>query len=160
MGQPGLFEKFKDPVERLRDENARIILEAIEAWAGTKKVVQVEDLGSKLGFSATRVLCAKDVYESPHLRERGAMQEYDDSLYGEMIQNCYPPRLSETPGRLKWSSRPLGFDNEYVFTKLLGLTKPAIRGLQEEGVIFQWNPGIRTHCPPPDWDKVSGKKLS
>ena len=77
-----------------------------------------------------------------------------------MVQHCYPPRLSKTPSRLKWSSRPLGFDNEYVFTKLLGLTEPAIRRLQEEGVIFKWNPKIPSHCPPPDWDGVSGKKLS
>ena len=160
MGQPGLFEKFRDPVERLKDENARVVLEAVEAWTGTKTVALVEDLGCKLGFSATRVLSARDVYESPHFRERGTMQEYDDCLYGEMVQQCYPPRLSETPSKLKWSSRPLGFDNEYVFTKLLGLTRPAIRRLQEEGVIFKWNPSIRSHCPPPDWDGASGKKLS
>ncbi len=160
MGQPGLYEKFSDPVERLRDENARVILQAIEAWAASKTVEQVEALGNKLGFAATRVLSAKDVYESPHFRERGTIQEYDDALYGPMVQHCYPPRLSETPGRLKWSSRPLGFDNEYVFTKLLGLTEPSLRLLQEEGVIFRWNPKIPSHCPPSDWDGVSGKKLA
>ncbi len=160
MGQSSLYEKYRDPVERLKDENARVILEAIEAWAGSKTVEQVEELGCKLGFAATRVLSARDVYESPHFRERGTMQQYDDCLYGDMLQQCYPPRLSRTPSRLKWSSRPLGFDNEYVFTKLLGLTKTSIRLLQDEGVIFRWNPSVRSHCPPPDWDGVSGKKLS
>ena len=160
MGQSSLYEKYRDPVERLKDENARVILEAIEAWAGSKTVEQVEELGCKLGFAATRVLSARDVYESPHFRERGTMQQYDDCLYGDMLQQCYPPRLSRTPSRLKWSSRPLVFDNEYVFTKLLGLTKTSIRLLQDEGVIFRWNPSVRSHCPPPDWDGVSGKKLS
>ncbi len=160
MGKPSLFEKFSDPVERLKDENARVILEAIEAWAGSKTVEQVEELGSRLGFAATRVLSAQDVYESPHFRERGTIQQYDDCLYGDMVQHCYPPRLSDTPSRIKWSSRPLGFDNEYVFKKLLGLTRPAISKLEEEGVIFKWNPNIRSHCPPSDWDEVSGKKLS
>jgi crotonobetainyl-CoA:carnitine CoA-transferase CaiB-like acyl-CoA transferase len=160
MGQASLFEKFHDPAERLKDENARDILKAIEAWTAAKTVEQVEELGNKLGFAAARVLSASDVYHSEHFRERGTMQQYDDALYGDMVQHCYPPRLSETPSRLKWSSRPLGFDNEYVFTKILGMQRSAIRDLEEEGIIFKWNPSIPSHCPPSDWDEVSGKKLS
>lgn len=160
MEKPALFEKFKDLSERLKDENARDILRAIEAWAGAKTVEQVEDLGNKLGFAATRVLSAGDVYHSRHFRERGTVQQYDDDLYGDMVQQCYPPRLSKTPAKLKWSSRPLGFDNDYVFTRLLGMQKSSVKDLEEEGIIFKWNPGVPSHCPPSDWDEVSGKKLS
>ncbi len=159
MEKPALFEKFKDPTERLKDENARDILQAIEAWTGTKTVEQVEELGSRLGFAASRVLSASDVYHSEHFRERGTVQQYDDALYGDMVQPCYPPRLSETPPRLKWSCRPLGFDNDYVFTTVLGIPRPDIRQLEEEGVIFKWNPSVPSHCPPSDWDEISGKKL-
>ena len=76
-----------------------------------------------------------------------------------MAQQCYPPRLSETPGRLKWSSRPLGFDNGYVFTKILGLPPEEVKKLEAEKVIFRWNPQIPSHCPPGEWDGISGVKL-
>ena len=104
MGQAALFEQFRDPVQRLKDENAREILQAIEAWAADKTVDHVVELANKFGFAATHVLSASDVYHSRHFRERGAIQQHDDALYGDMVQPCYPPRLSETPARLKWSS--------------------------------------------------------
>lgn len=155
-----LYERYAEPLARLKDENARLILDKIAQWAGSKHVGTVEELGSRFGFAASRVLEAKDAYYSDHFRERGAVQEYDDPLYGSMIQQCYPPRLSETPARLKWSSRPLGFDNEYVFTKVLGLPNDQVKELEKEGILFKWNPGIPSHCPPADWNGKAGLKLA
>lgn len=65
------------------------------------------------------------------------VKEYEDSMYGHMVQHCYPPRLSETPSRLKWSCRPLGFDNAYVLTKTLDLSSEEVQELEQEGVVFK-----------------------
>ncbi len=159
MDRSDLYEKYADPSDRLQDENAREILEAIGQWTPGKTVAQVEDLGNRHGFAASRVLSAADVYHSEHYRQRGAIQEYEDPVYGTMAQECYPPRMSETPSRVKWSSRPVGFDNRYVFQKILGLSLEKIKQLEFEKVIFQWNPDVPSHCPPPDWDGKSGMKL-
>ena len=64
MGQAALFEQFRDPVQRLKDENAREILQAIEAWAADKTVDHVVELANKFGFAATHVLSASDVYQA------------------------------------------------------------------------------------------------
>lgn len=160
MGRKDLFEKYPDPLDRLSDETAREILDVIARWAKEKHVGEIIELGDRFGFAASRVLQAQDAYYSEHFRERGAIQEYDDPLYGHMVQQCYPPRLSETPSRLKWSSRPLGFDNRYVFTKILGLPYEKVVALEKEGVLFKWNPDIPSHCPPPGWDGESGSKLA
>ena len=92
-------------------------------------------------------------------QQRGAIQEYDDHLYGTMRQECYPPRMSETPSRVKWSSRPVGFDNRYVFQKVLGLPLEEIKRLEFEKVIFGANPAVPSQNAPPDWDGKSGLKL-
>jgi CoA:oxalate CoA-transferase len=160
MGQMELFGKYKEPLSRLPDENAREILAVISEWTKGKHVGEVIELADRFGFAASRVLQAQDAYYSRHFRERGAVQEYDDPLYGHMVQQCYPPRLSETPSRVKWSSRPLGFDNHYVMTKILGLPYDRVKLLEEEGVLFNWNPNIPSHCPPPDWDGKRGTKLA
>ena len=60
------------------------------------------------GFAASRVLEAKDVYHSDHSRERGAIQEYEDPLYGTMVQQCYPPVMSETPGQVEMELPAVG----------------------------------------------------
>jgi crotonobetainyl-CoA:carnitine CoA-transferase CaiB-like acyl-CoA transferase len=158
MAQPELYDKYARPLDRLHDEIAREILEAVARWTATKTMSEVEDLAGKHGFAASRVLEVKDVYQGRHFRERGAVQAYEDSLYGDMVEPCYPPRLSETPSRLKWSARPIGMDNEYVLTKVLGLTQKQVRKLADDGVIFKWNRQVPSHCPPPDWDGKQGVK--
>jgi len=160
MEKPELLERFADPLERLQDANARELLKIIGEWTRTKKVEEVEALGSRYGFAASRVLTAEDAYHLPHYRQRGTVQQFDDALYGPMVEHCYPPRMSQTPSRVQWSCRPLGFDNAYVLTKLLGLPHEEVERLKAEGVIFQWNPAVPSHCPPPDWDGKSGLKLA
>jgi crotonobetainyl-CoA:carnitine CoA-transferase CaiB-like acyl-CoA transferase len=159
MGQMDLEETYRDPLKRLRDENARELLDRIAVWARGRRVEEVEALGCRHGFAASRVLEAKDVYHSGPSRQRGAIQEYEDPLYGNMVQQCYPPVMSETPSRLKWSCRPLGFDNRYVLGKMLGLPEEEVKALEDEGVVFQWNPSVPSQCPPPGWDGTSGVKI-
>jgi crotonobetainyl-CoA:carnitine CoA-transferase CaiB-like acyl-CoA transferase len=158
MDRPDLYKDFADPLKRLKDENAKELLKNISEWTQTKKVEEVENLASRHGFAASRVLEAEDAYSSKHYRERGAIQQYEDSLYKDMVQHCYPPRMSETPSRIKWSSRPIGFDNEYIFTKVLGISPEELKKLEEDGIIFQWDPEIPSQGPPPDWDGKSGVK--
>ncbi|RLI74903.1 CoA transferase [Archaeoglobales archaeon] len=157
MDRLDLFEKYKDPLERLKEENSIEILNAIAEWAKTKTVKEIDDLGAKYGFASSPILDVQDAYYSEHYRERKAIFEYEDPLYGEMVEPCYPPRMSETPSRIKWGAKPIGFDNEYVFTKILGLTIEEVRKLEEEGVLFKWNEEKPMTCPPPDWDGKRGK---
>ena len=156
MGRTDLFERHREPLKRLEDAAARELLREIETWTEGMRVEEVEELGCRHGFGATRVLGAKDVYHGAHFRERGAIQEYEDPLYGTMRQPCYPPVLSETPSRLKWSCRPRGVDNRYVLRKILGMRDAEIGKLEEEGVVFRWNPEIPSQGPPPGWDGRSG----
>ncbi len=159
MGRLDLFEKYRDPLERLKDENSRALLDEIAQWTKEKHVAEVEKLGDKYGFAATRVLEVDDVYNGEAYQERGSIQEYEDEMYGPFKEQCYPPRMSETPSRLRWGARPIGIDNEYVFNKVLGLSLEEIEKLHEEGVIYKWNPDMPSTCPPPDWDGKSGIKF-
>jgi len=71
--------------------------------------------------------------------------------------------MSRTSPKMKWSVRPVGFDNEYIMTYVLGKSEDEIKGLYERGVLGKWAdmPGRR---PPPSWDGKTGlimsKKLS
>ena len=159
MERPDLFERYKDPLERLKDENARALLKEIGEWTKSRQVAKVESLGDKYGFAATRVLEVDDVYNGEAYLERGAVQEYEDEIYGPFREQCYPPRMSETPSRLKWGARPIGIDNEYVLTTVLGLPLEKVKELESEGVIYKWNPEAPSTCPPPDWDGRSGVRF-
>jgi len=157
MGRMDLYEKFADPLVRLKDENARYILAEIAKWARNKTVSQIEELALKYGFSAYHVVDVEEAYNSEHFRQRKAIQEYEDPLYGYLVEPCYPPRM-ETPARLKWGARPMGFDNEHVLARVLGMSMEEIEKLYEEGVIYKWNPAVPSQCPPKDWDGKKGLK--
>jgi len=42
---------------------------------------------------------------------------------------------SETPPRHKWAFKPVGADNEYVLSKLCGLSKSKIKELESQDII-------------------------
>jgi crotonobetainyl-CoA:carnitine CoA-transferase CaiB-like acyl-CoA transferase len=76
-------------------------------------------------------------------------------MYGDLAEYGPAPKLSKTPGRIKWASRPVGFHNEYVFRKLLGLTSSQLKGLEEARVIGKWADRAGAK-PPENWAPGQG----
>jgi crotonobetainyl-CoA:carnitine CoA-transferase CaiB-like acyl-CoA transferase len=155
-------DDFRDDEEleslsgRLKDENREKIYERLSRWVGSCTVRQVEDAGRRCGFSAQRVASARDHYEDEHLRFRKAVWAFEDPLYGPVVEYGPGPKLSETPGRMRWIAKPVGFHNDHVFRNLLGLDPETIRTLTDEGIVGAWADRIGAK-PPDDWDGESGR---
>jgi crotonobetainyl-CoA:carnitine CoA-transferase CaiB-like acyl-CoA transferase len=68
-----------------------------------------------------------------------------------MVEQGPAPKLSETPGRIKWAAKPVGWHNHDVLTRVLGLSPREIKDLQARKVVGQWadRPGAK---PPDEWD--------
>jgi crotonobetainyl-CoA:carnitine CoA-transferase CaiB-like acyl-CoA transferase len=157
MGKPEMARdpRFKDHSVRLKEENATALLKIIADWTKTKTAKDIESLAEKHHFAASKVMNAKDICESTHLRERGFMTPVDDALYGEYVDHEFPVMMSKTPPKKKWSARPVGFDNEYILESILGKKAAEIRNLYECKAVGKWadRAGRR---PPPGWDGKSG----
>jgi crotonobetainyl-CoA:carnitine CoA-transferase CaiB-like acyl-CoA transferase len=160
MGKPELADesRYKDHTTRLKDENALAILAIIAGWAVTKTADQIEKLGKKYGFAASRLHTAKDEFEDSHRRARGFIKEIDDPLYGKYVDHEFPVMMSETPPKNRWSVRPVGFDNDYIMTKILGRNQSQLNELYAHGVLGKWK-DQQGRRPPPDWDGQSGAIL-
>ncbi|MFO7996119.1 MAG: CoA transferase [Dehalococcoidia bacterium] len=161
MGKPELAEdpRFQDHLTRLKEENATAILKLIAGWVRTRKPEEVEALAEKYGFAASRVYTVKDVIEDRHSRERGFITEINDPLLGQYHDYEFPAMMSRTPPKVKWTVRPVGFDNEYVMVHHLGKSRDEVERLYECGALGKWAdvPGRR---PPPDWDGKAGLNLT
>jgi len=157
MGRPELAEdpRFKDHVTRLQEENATEILRIIADWVRTKTPAEVEALAEKHGFAASHVYSSKDVVEDEHFRQRGFVKEVDDPIVGEFLDYELPVMMSKTPPRVSWTIRPVGFDNEYVMTRVLGKTEDEIKQLYECGALGKWG-DVLGRRPPSDWDGKAG----
>lgn len=157
LGLPELASdpRFADQLSRTRSENARALYSLLAEALQHHAADEVEKLAVKCGFAAGRVASAPDIYHDAHYRARGAIQEIDDPVYGPLADYGPVPKLSQTPGRIKWAARPVGFHNEHVLKKLLGLTDGEISELTAKGIIGRWadRPGAR---PPAAWDGRAG----
>ncbi len=157
MDKPELTDdsRFNDHLTRLKKENADDIIKIIAGWARTKSPAEIEELAEKHGFAASRVRSVKDVMTDKHSQERGFIAEIDDPILGEYHDYGFPVMMSKTPPRVKWSVRPVGFDNEYVMTNHLGRNAAQIKKLYECGALGKWGdlPGRK---PPTDWDGKAG----
>ena len=152
MGEPALARdpRFATLPARQKPEHMNPLLDTIRAWAGTLARAEIEAAGARHGFAATRVATAKDKHDDAHLRARGSVWQYEDPLYGEMVEQGPAVKLSETPARIKWAAKPVGWHNHDVLMRLLGLSPSHIRDLEERKVVGQWadRNGAR---PPADW---------
>ena len=157
MGRRKLADdpRFRDHLTRLQEENATRILRIIADWVRTKMPQEVEALAEKHGFAASRLHSIKDVVEDKDFRERGFVTEVDDPLLGPFLDYEFPVMMSKTPPKVRWSIRPVGFDNEYVMTHRLGKSQDEIRRLYECGALGKWA-DVRGRRPPPDWDGKAG----
>lgn len=140
--------RFATAEARREALHARALEELLEAWCREKTRAEVEALARAHGFAAAPVMSARDHYEDPHLRARGAVWELEDPVYGHLTDYGPAPKLSGTPARYKWVGPPVGMHNDYVFTRVLGLTAAEIRALEEAGVIGKW--ADRLGAKPPD----------
>ena len=141
---------------RLVEEHNLALNRVIAEWVAGRTVKELVGLGQRFGFAAAPVQHAKDHHRDQHLRARGAVWQYEDPLYGDMVEYGPAPKLSGTPGRIKWAARPVGFHNAYVFRKLLGLTSKEILALEDRKVIGKWADRVGAK-PPDDWIPGQGE---
>src|SRR6266849_1861610 len=93
--------RFTTLESRQKPEHASLALDRVREWARKLARAEIEAAAVRHGFAAARVASAKDKYEDEHLRARGSVWEYEDPLYGRMVEHGPGPKLSETPARIK-----------------------------------------------------------
>ena len=113
-----------------RDEVNRIVA----GWVASLDLETVLALCSKGGVPASLIFSIADIFEDPQYRARGNIK-MTDSRAGEIAVPGVVPRLSETPGEIRWLGAGLGAQNEEIFGQLLQLSSAEISDLRASGVI-------------------------
>ncbi len=85
-------------------------------------------------LTAVPVQTVADLERDAHWQERGLTVNVADET-GTIRMHNVVPRLSETPGVLRWPGRALGADNTPIYGDELGLTTEALELLRTQGVL-------------------------
>lgn len=135
MGRPDLKTdpKFVDHASRGKNQAE---LDAIIAdWTGGQAL---EDLLAHLeahGVPSSRVFRAPDMLEDPQYKAREAIVEVAHPVFGQVkMQNAFP-KLSATPGKVRWPGPALGEHTDEVLAAVAGLSEGRIAALRSKGVI-------------------------
>jgi crotonobetainyl-CoA:carnitine CoA-transferase CaiB-like acyl-CoA transferase len=134
MGQPELASpaRYGDKDKRLaaRDEVNRIVAQ----WMASLDHNTVLSRCAEFDVPASLIFSIADIFEDPQYRARGNIR-MTESRIGDLAVPDVVPRLSATPGEIRWLGEGLGAQNQAIFAGLLGLDGQEIEALRERGVI-------------------------
>ena len=94
-----------------------------------------------LVLNAAGVICGPiytiaDIFEDPQFKARDMLLQHVDPEFGPYIGPGIVPKLSETPGAVRWSAPwERGSHNREIFCGMLGLTETELAQLADEGVV-------------------------
>jgi formyl-CoA transferase len=135
MGNPGLADDDRFASHVARGRHQQELDELIARWTRGQKSEELLELLHEAGVPAGRIYKAADMLADEHFAAREAIVRVAHAAFGDLpMQNVFP-RLSDTPGHIRWSGPELGEHNGEVYGQLLGLGGDELAGLQREGVI-------------------------
>lgn len=88
------------------------------------------------GVAAARINQVSDLVADKHVQERESLiRVRDDNLGRDILMQNVVPRLSRTPGQIRWPGHEAGQDNEFVYRKVLGMSQEELDELVAQGVV-------------------------
>ncbi len=135
MGQPELGEDERYATHHARGERQTELDNLINDWSKTKTCKELEEILDKAGVPSGLIYRAPEMLEDAHFKAREAIIEVmDKDIGGLKMQNTFP-KLSRTPGNVRWTGPDHGQHNEEIYLGLLGLSDAQFGEYKEKGII-------------------------
>ena len=136
MGRPELAEDPRYATHVARAENQDAVEAEVAEWAARHDAEEIMQLLDDAGVVSGPVYSVADIFADPHYREREMLVVHEDPELGSYIGPGIVPKLSETPGAVRWSGpwQP-GAHNVEVLSNLLELSTEEIEELTRSRVI-------------------------
>ena len=118
-----------------RTERAAELDRLIEGWTKQHTSEEVFRTLEGAGVPVGPIYSVTDIMEDPQYRAGEMFDEAKIDGIGPVKMPGLAPKLSATPGEVRWYGGDLGSHNREVYGDLLGLPEKEIARLLEEGVI-------------------------
>jgi crotonobetainyl-CoA:carnitine CoA-transferase CaiB-like acyl-CoA transferase/isopropylmalate/homocitrate/citramalate synthase len=118
-----------------RIENVEALDNEIQTAVRTLTCSQLLQRLEHADAAASRIFDAADIAADPHISERGSIVSVPDPDLESIRMQGVAPRLSLTPGRVRWAGRAAGAHNDEIFKQELALTDDELVKLARLQVI-------------------------
>jgi formyl-CoA transferase len=137
MGRPELVTdaRFRSHVARGRNQDE--IDGIVAEWACRHPADELTKILEDAGVVVGPVNTVAEVVDDPQFQARDMLvPHFDEAIGGDVLGPGVVPRLTRTPGSVRWAGPPRpGTHNAEVYRGLLGMTDPQLHELEAAGVI-------------------------
>ncbi len=132
LGLPGLLDAppWDDRAARVERQDELMALFAPRFLERT--TAEWDGAMAEAGVPAAPVRERDDLFDDPHVRATGLVEEVEDAELGTLTMTAPVVRLSDTPGTIRFTGRRLGADTREVLAEL-GRSAEEIARLEEAG---------------------------
>jgi crotonobetainyl-CoA:carnitine CoA-transferase CaiB-like acyl-CoA transferase len=125
--------RFARSEDRLRNADAldTIVAEWVAAHDGDEVIAELE----RNRIPVAPVHDVPGLLADPHIAARGSLLRLEDPRIGPVTLVAPAPKLSATPGEVRFTGPPVGAHNVEVYGELLGLGPDDLAALAERGTI-------------------------
>jgi succinyl-CoA---D-citramalate CoA-transferase len=135
VGHPEWAEDERFATHHARGENMEELDAMISNWTRERSVEEVIEVLAGAGVPTGKVFTAEDMLADQHYAARENVVTVEDPEIGAFPMQNVVPRLSETPGEVRWTGPALGQHNDEVYGGVLKLDEDERAGLRERGIV-------------------------
>src|ERR671911_232218 len=135
VGRPEWAESEQFATHHARGENQEELDDMISEWTSQRTVEEVLEAMKEAGGAAGELFTPGDKLSDEQYAARQNIISVDDPEIGPFPMQNVLPRLSETPGDVRWTGPKLGQHNEEIYGKVLGMGKKDLDALRERGIV-------------------------
>ena len=135
MGRPELADDPRYATHGARGEQQDELDGLIAEWTATLSAADLHALLVEHQIPTGRIFRAPEMLEDPHFAARQAIVRLLHPELGELPMQNVAPKLSASPGSLRWVGPELGQHNREVLQGLLGLSAADLERHAAAGVV-------------------------
>jgi len=136
IGQPELATDPRFVSHTARGEHAEELDRLITEWTVLREAETIEAILNEAGVVVSRVYDVADISRDPQFLARDMLLHVEDPELGDIVVPGFVPKLSVTPGTMKWTGPAIvGAHNRYVYCELLGHDAEDLESWQQRGII-------------------------
>jgi succinyl-CoA---D-citramalate CoA-transferase len=120
IGRPEWLVDPRFATNQARREHAQELDRLIGEWVGARPLAESMEILAQAGVPAGPVYSVEDIAADPQYQARDMLVDVADPRLGHLLMPGIVPRLSHTPGAIRWAGPDLGAHTAEVLAELLG----------------------------------------
>ena len=135
MGRPELADDERYATHNARGANQAELDDLIAEWSKGLTSAELEELLNRHSVPNGKMYTAPDMLADAHFAARKAIVTMAHPQLGDFPMQNVVPKLSDTPGEVRWVGPELGEHTDEVLAEALDLDEAARSALRDAGVI-------------------------